>query len=132
VLVVDEAVKDALRRTLREETEVAPRVRAFKELVKVVLAKGLPGGGRFEEANDERLGELLLAFRPLFRDPLPGKAWHWRLALAPSASAMLRGAVADLSAHGGDGTTILIRRPRRGMGTLVPAGRAELKGPGFV
>jgi hypothetical protein len=115
IVVFDEGLKGRIHDELKKLGEVPPRVRAFKLVVQHWLSKGTAGSTRLSEAKDADLGALLLRFRPLFRDPAPGKPWRFTLAIGQGAGKHEREAIADLANAGGS-QEVLVRRPRQGLG----------------
>ena len=119
-LLVHADLKKAVLAAVEHGPSVGKAVRAFKEVIAVLVADGVPGAARLRSASDQSLKELVLKFASPHKKPLEGKVWRWTLQLSTSASGPLREAVADVAAEGGS-SRVLVRRPLSRPGPMALA-----------
>ena len=117
-LVVSETVKQTVQLALGNGEAKGKGLRAFKAVLEVMAASGVPGAGRLNAASETSLKELMLRFKSPFQNPLQARPWKFTLAVSTSASTDLRGALADMAAAGGC-ESVLVRRPLAVHGSMA-------------
>ena len=118
-IVKNEECKLAMSTAMADGEHKGKGVRAFKALIGWLEAQAVRVAGctRLCEASAETLTESILRFKPQFATPRDGKPWKFTLVLGVAATPLVREAVADISASGGN-DQVLVRRPLLDGGAL--------------
>ena len=117
-LLDSSAVKRAVQRALADGEPRGKGLRAFQAVLAALREGEAAGTGRLESAGEQALKDLVLRFSSRFPTPMEGRTWKFTLAVSPSASLDLRGAVADLAAGGGT-EGVKVRRPQMRLGRMA-------------
>ena len=118
-LLDSSAVKRNVQRALADGEPRGKGLRAFQVVVAALREGGEAAGtGRLESAGEQALKDLVLRFSSRFPTPMEGRTWKFTLAVSPSASLDLPGAVADLATGGGT-EGVKVRRPQMRLGRMA-------------